>query len=210
MATSLLLLRPHPLRLASSLFETSLSDDRDNNNTNLRTLSDGLRLFGNNLATLPQAETVAVRFQKAADDVDRAADVLHRFGSLANDRVASAMHHLKHCNEQLFNHLENDGFIRTGCIAEIYGSLLNEREALRINRSGFSRELVSDGYSRLGDVLTFLSNHEMDLMACIIAHRTIQNAYAMAAAPAPGLHYRHRISHKNGCHCVFLNFWSGP
>jgi hypothetical protein len=187
----------HPSRLDAALFEMPSSD----HDGGLRTLSDGLRLFGDNLATLQQAETSALLFQKASEDVIRAADVLHRSGSLANDRAASAMNHLKrHCTISLSS--------SAMCISEIHSLLLNERETLRTNRSGIPPDVVSEGYSRMGDVLTFMANHETDLMACIQAHRAIQEAYAMAAAPVPALHYRHRK--KRGCKCVFMSYWCEP
>jgi hypothetical protein len=78
---------------------------------------------------------------------------------------------------------------------------LYEREAIRTSGD---QESASENYSRIGDVLTFISR-QPDIMACISAHQAIEDAYTLASAPAPSLHFRHGT--RNHC-CYFKSFYT--
>ena len=95
-----------------------------------------------------------------------------------------------------------DRFKTRRCVSEIYRALLYEREAIRT--AGSSDPNASENYSRIGDVLTFISR-QPDIMACISAHQAVEDAYALASAPAPSLHFRHGT--RNRC-CYFKSFYT--
>ena len=150
----------HPARLDGALFEgVPPQPDHDA----LRALSAGLRMFGNSLASMEVTDGAV--FINAAADVDRAAETLRVHGNAANERATVAMRPL---HERL-------GFSAdvTVCVADLPAALLREREALRVYRGNdVLAEDISIGYSRFGDLLTFMASQE-DIAACIAAHRTI-------------------------------------
>ena len=170
---------PHPAGLLGTLFD----DAPKCHNPYSTILSDGLRQFGEGLEQIEsKASTI---FLNAADNVAIANDVLHSGSMLANSRVIAALRHLPPRVQERF-----DGMT---CAAEIYRSLLCERETSRV-------AAAAEAYSRIGDVLNFISA-QPDIMACIAAHKTIEDAYALASVPAPRLHFKH-ITAKN-CMCYF-------
>jgi len=175
---------PHPAGLLGTLF----ADAPTYHQPCSTVLSDGLRQFGEGLEQIEsKASTI---FLNAADNVAIANDVLHSGSVLANGRVIAALRHLPPRVQARF-----DGMT---CAAEIYRLLLYERETSRVAAGA---ELpAAEAYSRIGDVLNFISA-QPDIMACIAAHKTIEDAYALAAVPAPCLHFKH-ITAKN-CLCYF-------
>ena len=185
-----------PSMLDRSLFEATppAPDQRD-----LIGLSSGLRSFGNSLGSIEGADGRV--FINAATEVDNAAATLKLHGNRANERATIAMRGLP-----LQERLGLPG--GNVCVAELHSALLREREALRVyTRNDLTREEISDGYSRFGDLLTFMAGQE-DIAACIAAHRSIEIGFGMAAAPAPFLHYRNRRP-KASC-CFFDCLWLEP
>ena len=151
--------------------------------TNSDNLSTGLRQFGEGLKQLQSMASAT--FLRAADDAAAAHTALHSSSTLAKGRAAASLRHLP---PPLQTRLE--GVV---CAAEIYRALLYEREAVRVGGGG------SENYSRIGDVLTFMSA-QPEVMACIDAHRTIEEAYALATAPVPCLHFKHRTTKARRCY----------
>jgi hypothetical protein len=147
-------------------------------------LEDGLRQFGEGLAQIESKASAT--FLNAADNAAVANSALHTGSASANGRVLAALRHLPQRVAARF-----DGKI---CAAEIYRLLLYEREAVRT-------AAVEDAetYSRIGDVLTFISA-QPDIMATIAAHKTIEDAYALAAVPAPSLHFKHCTAKTRLCY----------
>lgn len=147
------------------------------------TLSDGLRQFGEGLL-LVESKGGDI-FLKMAADVAEAQAVIAEQSVCANVRAQLALRHLP---QMILVRLD-----AAQCAAEIYKALLYEREAIRVA----DQQNASENYSRIGDVLTFMSK-QPDIVACIAAHRTIGDAYSLAAAPAPCLHFRHHTT-SNQC-----------
>jgi hypothetical protein len=200
-----------PRGLSGALFEGLLMPtEREavaTTSASLSSLAEGLRLFGRGLESIEGAEAGAGLFLRQGDAVDRAADDLRRHGAAANERAAAAARFLQ---PQLQEGLGVINILDGGrvCAAELHAALLRERETLRTYRGNvLPPQAVSDGYSRMGDLLSFMAGQE-DIMTCIAAHQTIAGGYAMAAAPAPHLHYRHHRPRQGRCSCTFASFWS--
>lgn len=172
--------------------DASLFEDTTTTTTIDHSLSIGLRQFGEGLEQL-QSKGSEI-FLRSADDASVACTVLHTSSEIANERAVTALRHLPPTLRQRF-----DGMM---CVAEIYRALLYEREAIRV---GAPQPTTSENYSRIGDVLTFMAK-QPDIMACINAHRTITDAYALAAVPVPCLHFRHHM--EKGRRCLFKSIYS--
>jgi hypothetical protein len=147
-------------------------------------LEDGLRQFGEGLEQIESKASAT--FLNAATNAAAANKVLHSGSVSANGRILAALRHLPQRALARF-----DGKI---CAAEIYRLLLYERETVRT-------AAVEDAetYSRIGDVLNFISA-QPDIMATIAAHKTIEDAYALAAVPAPSLHFKHCTAKTRLCY----------
>jgi hypothetical protein len=173
-----------PKGLSAAYFSEQCAPPHDNN-----LLSDGLRQFGEGLEQL-QSRASPV-FLSAADNAAAASAVLEASSALSNGRVIAALHHLPPRARGRF-----DGVI---CAAEIYRMILYEREAIRIVEGG-----DAETYSRLCDVLNFIST-QPDVVACISAHRTIEEAYALAASAVPCLHFKHHTARNRLCYFTCKN-----
>jgi hypothetical protein len=159
-------------------------DDGSNCHTFSNILADGLRQFGEGLEQIESKASTT--FLNAADNAAIANKVLHSNSVSANGRIMAALRHLPPHALARF-----DG---VGCAAEIYKLLLCERESVRTATVG-----DAETYSRIGDVLTFISA-QPDIMACISAHKTIEDAYALATVPAPCLYFKHCTSKSRLCY----------
>jgi hypothetical protein len=202
-------MRQHPRGLIKGLFEPIIKTTPNTaTDTNLRILSDGLRMFANGILVLEGADATAHLFQRAAADVERASDQLRMHGSAANERGMAAARFLQGPLQERLGIMVVDmsGEVCL-CVFELHTALLREREVLRVYRgTDMAPDLVSDGYSRMGDILSFMAGRE-DIVACIEAHRIIETGYAMAASLTPRLHFRHRRPRVGCFRCAFDNIW---
>lgn len=177
-----------PAGLASDLFERRCACDADDT---LRELSRGLRLFGEGLASMVGGEGNA--FLSASDAVDAARVTLRLRGAIANERALAAARFVPPPHRPPAD----------GCASALYERLLRAREQLRVGPDRNSAA-ASEAYSRLGDVLSFMARQDGDIMACVAAHQTITDAYALMATVVPSLRCAHRTK-RGGC--VFEALW---
>lgn len=144
-------------------------------------LEDGLRQFGEGLEQIESKASAT--FLNAATNAAIANNVLHTGSVSANVRIMAALRHLPQRALARF-----EGKV---CAAEIYRLLLYERESYGVEDA--------ETCSKIGDILKFISA-QPDIMASIAAHKTIEDAYALASVPAPSLHFKHCTAKNRLCY----------